>query len=229
MPKITKRLKAAAELLPRCKVIADIGCDHGLLSAYLIAQSRCDQVIAVDISPFSVEKTRKLAEVQGWEDRIKVRQGNGFEALTPNEADAAVLAGLGGELIAQLIDKTRPAIPMVLQPMQQSEQLRAYLRTHGYCLAEERMVEENGRIHELLLVVPGKYRICEEIPEAIRDEVGPVLFERRDPLLAKRLRIKADAIAKKASAAKTSPEAREKLMEHVELLRTAARTIDGGE
>lgn len=229
MPKTTKRLKAVAELLPKCRVIADIGCDHGLLSAYLIGEERCEKVIAVDISPFSVEKTRKLAQEMQMEDKIEVRLGNGFEALETHEADAAVLAGLGGELIAKLIERAKPTIPMALQPMQQSELLRAYLRTHGYCLKNESMVEENGRIHELLLVVPGEYKECPDVPESIRDEVGPILFEKRDPLLAKRLRIKAAAIEKKAMAAKTSAQAREKLMEHVDRLRAAAKAIDGGE
>ena len=226
MYKITKRLRAAAEMLPKVHTVADIGCDHGLLSAFLAGKGLCRRVIAIDVSPFSVEKTERLAKELGLQDRIEVRRGDGFAALAPGEAGAAVLAGLGGQLIAALMDQAGPRFPLVLQPMQQTEILRKYLRTHGYGVLDERMVEENGRIHELMLVAPGEYPHLPEVPEAAADEVGPLLFARREPLLAKRLRIKAAAIERRALAPKTSREAREKLMEQVELLRTIAERIE---
>ena len=113
----TPRLCAIAGLLPRCKTVADIGCDHGKLACLLLVRGVCERVIAVDISPHSVEKTKRLGAALGLTARLDVRLGDGFSALRPDEAQAAVLAGLGGELIAAMLPGAGERT-LVLQPMQ---------------------------------------------------------------------------------------------------------------
>lgn len=230
MTVFTPRMIAIAQMLPKCDTVADIGCDHGKLACVLIERNVCSRVIAVDISPYSVEKTRTLAKEAGIADRVDVRLGDGFAVVKTDEAQAAVLAGLGGDLITRLIGPARE-IPLVLQPMQQGDLLRRFLRQNGYCVTQERMIEENGRIQELLRVERGKYFLPDDLPEPLWDEVGALLWERRDPLLARRLRKKAGAVrSRMARAQRAGGEGGElgakKLAEQVRLLEWAAGRIE---
>ena len=201
MSVMMQRFERIAQMVPPCQTAADIGCDHGKLSALLLQRKRCEKVIAVDVSAFSVEKTKKLAEKLHLSQVIEVRQGSGFSVLGEGEAQAAVLAGLGGELIAQLIETEKEkaaALRLVMQPMQQGEKLRRYLRENGWSIVREEMVEEGGRIHEMLLAERGAYPSRPpEVSEALWDEMGPLLWERKEPLLAKRLRYKAESVGRR--------------------------------
>ena len=201
MSVMMQRFERIAQMVPPCQTAADIGCDHGKLSALLLQRKRCEKVIAADVSAFSVEKTKKLAEKLHLSQVIEVRQGSGFSVLGEGEAQAAVLAGLGGELIAQLIETEKEkaaALRLVMQPMQQGEKLRRYLRENGWSIVREEMVEEGGRIHEMLLAERGAYPPRPpEVSEALWDEMGPLLWERKEPLLAKRLRYKAESVGRR--------------------------------
>ena len=69
---ITPRLHAALEMLTGSDTVADIGCDHGRLTAALLQKQICKMVIASDISEPSLEKARRLIEVIGFKDRKSV-------------------------------------------------------------------------------------------------------------------------------------------------------------
>lgn len=215
MSVMMQRFERIAQMVPACQTAADIGCDHGKLSALLLQRGRCEKVIAADVSAFSVEKTLLLAKKLHLGERIDVRHGSGFSVLQKGEAQAAVLAGLGGELIARLIEEENEisrGMALVLQPMQQGELLRAFLRKNGWRIDREEMVEEGGRIHEMILCRAGQYDPCpEELDEEFWDEIGPLLWARKEPLLAKRLRYKAEAVARrlKETARSASEQAKE--------------------
>ena len=132
--KTTARLATLAAMLPKASVVADIGSDHGLLCAHLLLNGRCEKAIAVDVSPSAAKKAAQLARSLGLEGRLIPRIGDGLAALKPGEADAAVIAGLGGRLIASILaaaPNIAQSIPLVLQPMQQIADLRRFLRENG--------------------------------------------------------------------------------------------------
>ena len=45
---ITPRLSAALDMLNGCQTAADVGCDHGKLTAALLQRGCCKNVIATD-------------------------------------------------------------------------------------------------------------------------------------------------------------------------------------
>lgn len=150
-------------------------------------------MVAADISAPSLEKARILAVECGLEDRISLRLGSGLGVLEPEEAQGALLLGMGGELIARILEEAPDIagkLTLVLQPMQHGDRLRAYLRSRGYAILDEALVREGRRIHEMMKV----RRAAGALPErtdGMPDEIGPLLWQRRDPLLAERLRIRA--------------------------------------
>lgn len=48
--KLTNRLQAAADLVPVCESMADIGTDHGYLPIYLVQEGRARRAIACDVN-----------------------------------------------------------------------------------------------------------------------------------------------------------------------------------
>ena len=62
MEHLDARLGTIAAMTPRCRTVADIGCDHGLLITALLESGRCDYGIAADINARPLEKARRW----GW-------------------------------------------------------------------------------------------------------------------------------------------------------------------
>lgn len=154
------RLQAAAQLIGRAHTVADIGCDHGRLCMALLQSGQAAYAIAADISADSLEKARRLGDYVGLGPRLETRLGDGLSVLQPGEADVVVLCGMGGQLIARLLEQARPplrgAAMAVCQPMRGVEELRRYLFRQGYRIREEKVVLEQGRYYQLFSVEPGR-------------------------------------------------------------------------
>ncbi|RAP76934.1 tRNA (adenine(22)-N(1))-methyltransferase [Paenibacillus montanisoli] len=156
MIKLSKRLQQIADFVSEGARVADIGSDHALLPVYLLQSGKCPAAIAGELNtgPFKAAK-RQVAEA-GLTKRIEVRQGDGLEVLVPGEADTVTVAGMGGSLMADILEAGRIAgklegvRELVLQPNVGEEIVRKWLVKHGYVLQTEEILEEDGRIYEVL-------------------------------------------------------------------------------
>ena len=54
-----KRLTKVADLILPTQTLADVGCDHGYLSIYLVEHRICQHVIAMDINKGPLEKAKE--------------------------------------------------------------------------------------------------------------------------------------------------------------------------
>lgn len=203
--KLSPRLLRIAALVPRNAVVADIGTDHALLPAYLIAAGRSPRVIATDARPGPLEAARATArDLAGeGEGRIDFRLGFGLSVLAPHEADAVVLAGLGGHTIIRILERSPEVCATVrrfiLQPATAAGPLRRWLLAHGFRLLAEDLAREGGRFHEIIAAAPAPAPASapDPAPSPAPDpalaaepllaelglEVGPRLWEARHPLL----------------------------------------------
>lgn len=181
------RLERAADMLGQANVAADIGSDHGRLAVSLLQQGRAERVIAADISAPSLQKARTLAIQCGVEGRVDFRVANGLAALEPGEADAILMAGMGGVLIARMLKEgeavARAAKRLVLQPQGSVSDLRAFLYENGYSIEEEAIVLDAGRYYQLLRVQSGPPRPLPPGWPPGYLELGPVAYESGEPLL----------------------------------------------
>jgi len=156
---LSARMEGIIGLCPVSGCIADIGCDHGQVSAELIRRGRAQRVIAGDISAPSLAKARRLAARLHLEERIDCRLGSGLAVLRAGEADGAILAGMGAPLIISLLMEQRALAEelsfLVLAPNIYPERLRAFLTKNGWLIAREDMVAEEGKFYPLLLARRG--------------------------------------------------------------------------
>ncbi len=175
------RLSRIAEMVGSCDCCADIGSDHGRLGVFLLRSGQCRRVVLTDISAASLAKARKLIALMDLEDRARFCVGDG--ALAIEEAvDAAVIAGMGGETIAGIVEASAGRLDgarLILQPNVAANQLRRRLNGCGWRIADEALARDGRRIYPILVAVRGEQELSE-----VQAEAGPVLLERRSPLLA---------------------------------------------
>lgn len=156
----SKRLKRVLELVEPVECIGDIGCDHGYISYALLEENRVKKVIASDISAPSLEKARGLLSSTFPEEYYDIRVGDGFKPMESGELNAAIIMGMGGRLIADILqndwEKVEALDYMILQPMQGAEDLFDYLNRSGFALVQSDLVEEREKFYPILLVKKGE-------------------------------------------------------------------------
>ena len=183
--KLSGRLLAIAEMVPQVDTVADIGCDHGKLAVWLVQNGRARRAVCGDISAPSLEKARKKAAEEGLADRISARVGSGLSVLAPGEADAAVIAGMGGELITSILEDDPDKTPdvLVLSCHSMADVLRGWLADNGFRFEDEVLIEEGRHFYPVMRVRRGQGTALTEVER----EFGPVLLRKKPEALRKLL------------------------------------------
>ena len=149
MPRLGKRLLKIAEFIPAGSRVADIGTDHGVLPIHLVRCGLACSVIATDINKKPLGKAAENIDTAALSDYITLRLGDGLGCIAADEVDTIVIAGMGGELIADILDAApwlrNGNYRLVLQPMSRSERLREYLRINRFTPVCEAAVNDAGR------------------------------------------------------------------------------------
>ncbi len=105
LPTLDARLTAAAQLVRPGQPVADIGCDHGKLTAVLAASGRYPKVIGADLRPGPLAKAKQTLENAGCLDRAELRLGDGLSVLSAGEVGSIVLAGVSAQTTWEIIEK----------------------------------------------------------------------------------------------------------------------------
>lgn len=154
--RLSDRLKTIADLVPIDARIVDVGTDHALLPAFLVTTGRVEVAIASDIVPGPVEAARKTIQLFGLADVVSVRLGPGLTTVSPGEVDTALIAGMGGGTIVEVLEESPQVVDRlttcVLQPMNASAQLRRFLYHQHWHLNAENVVTDEGRLYEVVSV-----------------------------------------------------------------------------
>lgn len=143
---IDTRLTQVAAFVRNGSRLADIGTDHALLPTELVQQGVCTYAIASDIKKGPVAAATRTVTEAGLADKINIRLGGGLETVKPDEVDDIVIAGMGGETIAMILNDApwvkHERYRLVLQPMTRAEKLRRYLWENGFDILAEAAVQE---------------------------------------------------------------------------------------
>ncbi|HEY8444426.1 MAG TPA: class I SAM-dependent methyltransferase [Clostridia bacterium] len=156
--RLSKRLQSIADCVKYCDTIADIGCDHGKLSVYLIIKGRCSKVLATDISPLSLRKTQELARQKKISDKVITLCGDGLEPLINcgQKVDLAIIAGLGGREIIKIIERDKNFIERyILSPQQNVDYLRKKLNEFGYKIVNDFIVLDKSKFYDIIEIEKG--------------------------------------------------------------------------
>lgn len=155
---LSPRLAAAASLVRPGTVVADVGTDHGYLIAELLASGRCRAGYASDLRPRPLASAQAHLAARGLLPRVRTVCCSGLDDLPAAQIDEVVIAGMGGELIADMIEACPalrdPSKGLILQPMTKHARLRSRLYAMGYAIVRETLVAEGRR---LFLVLRAEY------------------------------------------------------------------------
>ena len=100
---LTPRLRTAADLVPAGARLADIGTDHAYLPAALLLEGKIPFAIAADLRHGPLLRAKETARQYGCQEKMAFRLCDGLRGIRPEETDAVVIAGMGGETIAQIL------------------------------------------------------------------------------------------------------------------------------
>lgn len=189
------RLKLIADKVPECKVVADIGTDHAYIPVYLIQQGKCNKAIASDVKKGPVAVANRNIASYKLQDIIETRLGSGLSTISRGEADAAIIAGMGGTLLAGLLEddceRTLELSALILQPMNDLDIVRKWLYDHKFDIYDEELVAEGDKIYCVIAArYDGEYRAYEEF----QLHVGQKLIDKNDPWLLPYCEIKVGQI-----------------------------------
>lgn len=189
--KLSRRMQAVADMvaLSGCNLkVADIGCDHAYVSIYLKKKGIAENVIAMDVRKGPIDIARNNVQVYGLTDYIDVRMSDGFESLIPGEAQAAVIAGMGGLLMVDIIrrggEHLNRDIELILQPQSDIDKVREYIYEIGYVIADEEMLIDEGKYYTVIRAVRGT---ASDRPNEVELLYGPMLLSKRSEVLKRYL------------------------------------------
>lgn len=187
LPKISKRLEAAASFCRRGARIADVGTDHAYLPIYLYAAGKISGGVASDINEGPAERARVHIAHSEAKRAIEVLRTDGLNGIEAFAPDDIFILGMGGELIASIIDRAEwvkdKKYRLILQPMTHPEILREYLYKNGFSIVDEALVKEEKIYHIICAEYSG------EIYSPAQEELmfGKMNLERGEELLCELL------------------------------------------
>ena len=150
---LSKRLTAVAALVTPGSRLADVGTDHGYIPIWLVKNGRIPCAVAMDVNKGPLLRAEENIREEGLEEKIETRLSDGLKKLCPGEADAAVIAGMGGALTIYILEAASRVLPgmkeLILQPQSEIAKVRRWLEDQGWQIAEEDMVEEDGTVVNL--------------------------------------------------------------------------------
>lgn len=160
MIKISKRLEMIADQVPQGARIADIGSDHALLPTFLMQRGLISFAVAGEVNQGPLEAAQKQVSDAQMDSSISVRLGDGLEVIEAGEVDAITIAGMGGSLIASILEQGKHKLlgikKLILQPNVGEEMVRRWLMDNDWFLSSETILEEDDKIYEILTAVPAE-------------------------------------------------------------------------
>jgi len=240
--KLPKRLKAVAAKVPPGKTVADIGTDHAMLPIYLVQSGISPRVIATDINKGPFQKAKAVVRLQGLEDHIDIRLGNGLSVFQPGEAEVVVISGLGGFTIVDIFEQSPDILPkvetLVLSPATHEGEVRKWLTRNNWIITDEDLVKDQDRIYQIIVAEQNKALTDCRLTNLkqltnLEYEIGPINIGEKHPLLKEYLGVKLQKYEKAIEGLQNSESAKsaakiERLLVSIEEIRGLIQLLDEG-
>ena len=159
MVQLDERLSAIAALASQAVEgkenarFADIGCDHGYLTAHMLQRHPQLFAIASDVSAPSLEKAKKLLAQKALSSRAMLAVADGLAAID-RPVDAIAIAGMGTQTILKIVREGRERIAdaaLIVQSNVDLPVLRSGLAELGFRVEREAYTKAAGRYYVTML------------------------------------------------------------------------------
>lgn len=188
--KLSKRLETVAKYIPSGYRLADIGSDHAYLPCYIVQKGTVPFAIAGEVVEGPFQSAKGQVESLALINKISVRKGDGLEVIEKGEVDCITIAGMGGPLIASILEKGKSKLSdvkrLILQPNISAISIREWLLKNGWELIAEEIVEEDGKIYEILIAEQGDALKSEHQNNDKALLLGPFLLKECSPIFKRK-------------------------------------------
>lgn len=189
MVKLGLRLHCVAKLIGKTNSIADIGSDHALLPIYLLNSQQVEYAVAGELGDGPFLRAKEAINRAGLSNKVDVRQGDGLRILEDSEVDTVVIAGMGGDLMTNILcfspKKTESFKRFILQPMKHDAVLRKWLSDNGFVILRESLIFENGKYYPAMEAVKG---VADPLSD-LEIHLGPCLLKDCSPMVSQWLSV----------------------------------------
>ena len=153
-----KRLMDIIKLIDYGKNVIDVGTDHGLVPLYLAKNNISSNILATDISAPSLKKLEDQLD-DDLSKIIKTKVTDGFKGIEKEFNQIAIIAGMGGNTIVDIIDASIEFAQnldyMILESNIATEKLRLFLYNNNFEIMRDFLSFENGKYYDILKVKYG--------------------------------------------------------------------------
>ncbi len=180
---MNKRLLEVAKLIDKCNMVIDVGCDHALLSIFLIQNQICKNVINIDSNILPLKNGENNVKKIGLEKNIKFILNKGLSNLNIGDVvDYITICGMGSQNIIEIINhSTINPKKYILQSNNNPPKLRKWLSNNSYKIIDEKIVYENKIYYEIIMIEAGDTNIINDVDLYI----GPILKNNNNNLILK--------------------------------------------
>jgi tRNA (adenine22-N1)-methyltransferase len=188
--KLSARLQLVADFIPKGFKMADIGSDHAYLPCYVVKKGIVPFAIAGEVVEGPYQSALSQVTEEGLTEQISVRKGNGLEVINHNEVDCITIAGMGGVLISTILETGKEKLTnvkrLILQPNISAISIREWLLENGWKLVDEKVLEEDGKIYEVLVAEQGNphQSYKKDLYKSLL--MGPFLMEEKNDVFKKK-------------------------------------------
>lgn len=154
---MTKRLQIILDEIEPCDCLADVGCDHGIISLKVLQNHKAKRILATDISQKCLDKTIELIKEHDLTGSCEFACVNGLpQSSCPDEV---LIAGMGGLEIISILNSyftanaNRPLL--ILQPMRDEYKLRQFLNKFNYSIYSD-FIFKDKKIYRLIKARSGE-------------------------------------------------------------------------
>lgn len=186
------RLECIKSMVSKCDTVADIGTDHGYVVEMLLLDNTANKVIASDLNKGPLNRATEYLTEKGMSSQCDFRLGSGLTVLMENEADAIIIAGMGGDLIADILNVSRNIAnstkQLILQPMTAIDKLRRYIYENNFKIIDENIVKEFHHYYFIIKAEPG----TSNVEDDIYYEISKHLLEKKDKIMYEYIEILLD-------------------------------------
>lgn len=148
MNNLSKRLKTIANLVSG-RIIADVGCDHGKLSYYLLKNQIVDFAYVSDISKPSLEKAEALLSNNNL--NFKAIWCDGLKGYKEDNIDECIITGMGGEEIIKIIKASPVNIKsFILSPQHNITMLKEFMLEKGFDITFDIIIKDKNKFYNII-------------------------------------------------------------------------------
>lgn len=211
-------------------VLLDIGSDHAYLPIQALKEEIIKRAICGEVVEGPYVSSKKNVKHHGLSSVVDVRLGDGLAVVKEtDEIDTISICGMGGPLIASILDdglsniSQRPKV--VLQANTYTYPVRNILQKFNYKIIDEEIIKDKHHFYEIIVAELNDEQSSYSDKEL---KYGPVLLERKDAVFVDMLtrelehQLRIQAQMKKGSSVEKLSEVNDKIIELKDVIKHAS-------